>query len=115
MPNLCFAGNCDWSTVYLTGSGYLYNSECHNQVGILVENEKDFEIEVDSLRKAISIKDLTIQDLKANSSMWEGEATEQFQRFEKYKKAESTRTWLYVGGGAAAALLLVYVAGQTQK
>lgn len=115
LPNFCLASECDWSTIQTVSNGYLYNNDCHNQVGIMVENEKDYRIQIDSQKKAIELKDLTIKDLRVNSDMWEKEAHVQFQSLENYKKAETTRTWLWFGGGVAATVLVIVLAGQVSN
>ena len=114
--NVAFADNCDWSTIKeIDGPEFVYSPECHNQVGKLVANEKDYKIQIDSQKKVIQLKDLTIKDLTANSNMWEKEAHSQFKALENYRSAEKTRTWLWFGGGVGATILAIVIAGQVSK
>lgn len=115
VSNVAFA-NCDWSTIReIDGPEFVYSPQCHDKVGKMVENEKDYKIQIESQKKAIELKDLTIQDLTKNSNMWEQEAHNQFKALENYKEAENTRTWLWFGGGVAATVLTIFLAGQASK
>lgn len=108
--------DCKWSSdIKEVETGYLYSDDCHLRVGRLVQDEKDYKIEVKQLRKTIELKDLTIGDLKKDRNRWEDEAVEQFERFDKYKKAESKRTWLWFGLGVLATGAAVYGASHLNK
>jgi hypothetical protein len=107
--------NCKWSSIKEVDDGFLYSEECHIKVGTLVANEKDYKLLIEEQKKAISLKDLTIKDLTANSNMWEKEAKFQFQTLENYKKAEDKRKWLWIGTGAGATILAIVLAGQISK
>lgn len=115
MPLNFAMASCDWSLIERKEDKFLYPKECHHRVGILLENEEDYKIQVNSLRKTIELKDLTIKDLQGNSDMWEKEAKSQFERFEKYREAEDTRTLLWFGGGVGATVLLIFLTSQATK
>lgn len=107
--------DCKWSSIKEVEDGFLYSEECHFKVGTLVANEKDYKIQIEEQKKAISLKDLTIKDLTTSSNMWEKEAKFQFQTLENYKEAEDKRKWLWIGTGVGATLLTIFLAGQVSK
>lgn len=104
---------CDWSTgIKKTDAGYLYNSECHGKVGVLVKDLEDREKEVISLRKTIELKDLIIVKADERTILWRNESYEQFDRLQKQSAASDYNKTLWFVLGIVVTSAAVYGAGQ---
>ena len=104
---------CDWSTgIKKVEGGYLYNSDCHGRVGIVVKDLEDREKEVVALRKTIELKDLVIVKSDERVMLWRDESYEQFERLQKQSELANRNQTLYFILGIIVTGAAVWGAGQ---
>jgi hypothetical protein len=86
---------CDWKTGITPGPNktFIYNEECHQEVGKLVEANKD-------LTKSIQLKDLAITNAEARTQLWMTTADAEQARLAKIDSDAKTNQWLFFGLGA---------------
>lgn len=113
------AEECKWSNIKQEIRSdepvFVYDKFCHHKVGVLVGNEKDYQLLTNSLKKTIELKDLQISETNKKAILWEEETKRQRIIFEEYRKAENMNRWLFFGGGVLATALSVYLAGQLAR
>jgi hypothetical protein len=87
--------NCDWATIKDMGNGtYLYNKDCHLEVGRLVKVELLYKQQVDELNKTITLKDLAISTADARVENYRQTV---YQLEDRQVKNDSLNTWAKVG------------------
>lgn len=86
--------NCDWSLGITPGPNhtFIYSDECHQEVGKLIQANKD-------LTSAIQLKDLALQTSDQRIAMWSKTAGDEQDRLNKIESDQRTNSWLYFGLG----------------
>jgi len=99
--------NCDWSKGITPGPNktFIYSEECHQEVGKLVQANKD-------LQKAIQLKDLAIQQSDTRVALWEKTADNEQDRLIKMDSEEKHNEILYFALGVATTFLAGYAAAK---
>lgn len=110
--NIVFA-DCKWAEgVKKVEGGYLYSSDCHGRVGILVKDLEDREIEVVNLRKGLELKDLALKKADERITLWRDESYEQFERLQKQTEFARKNETLWFVLGVVVTGAAVWSAGQ---
>ena len=99
--------SCDWKTGITPGPNntFIYTQECHQEVGKLVEANKD-------LTQAIQIKDLAIQQSDSRIALWEKTAGDEQDRLVKMDSEQHHNDVLAFVLGVAVTIGAAYAAGQ---
>lgn len=107
---------CDWSKIKKNEDGsYIYPKDLHLCVGKLVENEKDRIAQVESLNKAIELKDLAIQKTENRAESWRTAAYSLEDRISSQQRYSVYRDWAFFGMGILAFGFSTYMAGHIYK
>lgn len=111
-----FAGKCDWSKdIKREGDKFIYTPYCHNEVGLMVKDIKDYKIQVNELEKTIEMKDLVIEKADERIELWRKQSYNQYERLQKaYKWQDAENKWYFVGG-VVLTVLSVWAAGQLRQ
>ena len=90
---------CDWKTGITPGPNktYIYNEECHQAVGALVQANKD-------LTSAIQLKDLALTTSDSRTIMWQKSADDELDRLNKIQSEQKKSDWLAFSLGALTVL-----------
>lgn len=105
--------DCDYSRIVRNENGtYTYTKELHLCVGEMKQDLAIAEGQNEKLRKAIELKDLTIQKADQRADMWMNTSFKMEDRINTIDKMRSTNSWLYFGLGVAAMFAATYAAGQ---
>lgn len=104
----CFA-ECDFSTgaVRQADGTYQYTKECHIKVGELVQGAKIKDEQIQDYKKAIELKDLTIQKADQRTQLWIDTSMKLEDNIQKIQSYRGRNEWIYFGLGA----LTVFAAG----
>lgn len=99
--------SCDWKTGITSGPNktFIYNEECHQEVGKLVQANKD-------LTQAIALRDLAIQNSDARIALWEKSSNDEFDRLNKMENDQKRSDWVMFGLGVATTFAAAYAASQ---
>jgi hypothetical protein len=113
---------CKWSSIQKTGETFVYDKDCHLEVGKLVtlaplKDQEIFLLKDKNIKteQIITLKDLEIKKLNEKSDLWETNSkdlNDKIQKIEKYNKVEN---WLYFGAGSLSVALAVYLASKLTK
>jgi hypothetical protein len=95
-----------------TEAGFLYTADCHSRVGILTKDLDDRAIEVESLRKAILLKDAALDVADQRTMLWRKESYEQFERLQKQTEMSRKTETLWFVLGIVVTGAAVWGAGQ---
>jgi hypothetical protein len=95
------SGSCNWSTgiKLLPDGNYEYNKECHLEVGSLVQLTTIQKQQIADYTKAISMKDLAIQQSDSRATLWSNTSASLEGRLQKVDQLEKDSSWLYFGLG----------------
>lgn len=105
--------DCEWASgVKKQDIGYLYSSDCHGRVGVLIKDLEDRERETISLRKALDLKDQALQKADERIMLWRDESYEQFDRLQKQSELSKRNETLYFILGIVVTSAAVWGAGQ---
>lgn len=99
--------SCDWKTGITPGPNntFIYTQECHQEVGKLVQANKD-------LTQAIQLKDLAIQQSDSRIALWEKVSGDEQDRLVKLDSEQKHNDVLYYALGVATTFLAAYAASQ---
>lgn len=115
LVNSVFA-DCNWQTdVVQEGDKFIYTASCHNKVGLMVDDLKDYELQVTELRKTIEYKDLVIQKADERIDLWREQTYNQHDRLQKAYNWQATENKWYFISGFAVAILSVWASGQLKN
>jgi hypothetical protein len=123
------AFSCDFSTIQQQGDNFVYNKDCHLEVGHLVKENSSQKQQLDELKKAndsrteesahlrksIQLKDLALDKADERVSKWREESYNQNDRLLRQDRLSGYTNWFYFGGGVAIAILSVFAAGQLRR
>lgn len=89
---------CDWKTI-IPGPNrtFVYTEVCHQEVGKLVQANKD-------LASAVQLKDLAITNADARTQLWMTTSENMENRLQKMDSSEKSNGWLMFGLGALTVL-----------
>ncbi len=107
--------DCDWKTIEKTENGYLYNKDCHVQVGKLVKEAKLRKEQVAELSKTITLKDLAMTKANERIDLWRDTSFKLEERIIKQRKWSSYNDYLYFGGGVVMTILAGWALGQASR
>ena len=113
--NSVFA-DCDWTQIKKNPDNtYTYSKELHLCVGNLVQSSKVKDQQISDLTKAITLKDLALQDSDARVQLWSKTSADLEARLQKVDSLQSSNQWLYfllgVGTTFAAGMAAAKLAG----
>jgi hypothetical protein len=99
LSNLSFA-DCDWSTIKKNVDGsYIYSSTLNLCVGNMVQDNKVKTKQIDDYIKAITMKDLMIQESDKKAQVWSDTSAKLEDRLQKVDSLEKKNDWLWFGLG----------------
>jgi hypothetical protein len=86
--------DCDWSLGITPGPNktFVYSEACHQEVGRLVQANKD-------LTSAIQLKDLALQNSDSRVLLWQKNSADELDRLTKIEATQKNNNWLYFGLG----------------
>jgi hypothetical protein len=104
--NSAFA-DCDWNTGITPGPNktFVYSEACHLAVGQLVQTNKTQAAQIQDLNKAISLKDLALQNADARIALWETTAGNMQDRLVKMDSDTKTSDWTFFALGVGTVVL----------
>jgi len=105
---------CDFSKGITPGPNntFIYTEECHRAVGTLVQQNKNQAQQINDYVKAISMKDLALQESDKRATLWNTTASNLEGRLQKVDSMEETNKFLYFGLGILATGFAAYVANK---
>ena len=121
---LCFLfpfrvfADCDFSKGITAGPNktFIYTESCHQKVGTVVADDAAKTIQVNDLNKAITLKDLALQDSDKSKQAWMKTSATLEDRLQKVDGLEKKNDILYFGLGVlttfAAALAAAKLVGK---
>lgn len=113
LSNICFADNCDWSTVKKLPNGqFSYSPQLNLCVGKLVQDNKIKDQQIQDLTKAIQLKDLALKDADSRSNMWLLTAGNEQERLTKIDSDQKVNNAIYFGLGVLLTGLAVFGAAK---
>jgi hypothetical protein len=106
--------DCDFSKGITAGPNktFVYTEVCHQKVGSLVQDDKVKEQQIQDLTKAISLKDLALQDSDKRASDWSSTSATLEKRLQEVDKLEESNKILYFGLGVLTTFLAGYAAAK---
>ena len=106
-------GDCDWTKIKKNpDKTYTYTEDLHLCVGKLVQSSKVQAQQIQDLTKAISLKDLAIQDSDKRAQTWMDTSGTLEKRLQEVDKLEKANSWLFFGLGMLATGLAAYTASK---
>jgi hypothetical protein len=98
---------CDWKTGITPGPNktFIYNEDCHQEVGKLVQANKD-------LTAAIQLKDLAIKYDDERVALWQKSADDELQRLNTIQNDQKKSDWVIFGLGVATTFVAAYAASR---
>lgn len=97
--------NCDWTTIKtLPDGGFEYSPALNICVGRLVQTNQIQTQQIADYQKAISLKDLALQNADARIQLWETSADNELDRLNKIQSDQKKSDWLMFGLGALTIL-----------
>ena len=105
--SLSAQASCDWKTGIVPGPNktFVYNEECHLEVGKLAQANKD-------LNSAIQLKDLAVQQSDARVQLWEKSSLDEQERLTKMDSIQHHNDILYFALGALTIIGSGYMASK---
>ncbi len=103
--------SCDWKTGITPGPNktFIYSEECHQEVGKIVQANRD-------LTSAIQLKDLAIKDSDARVALWQKSADDSLSRLSTIQSDQKRSDWLYFALGSltviGAGLVVAKISGR---
>jgi hypothetical protein len=99
--------DCDWSLGITPGPNktFIYSEACHQEVGKLIQANKD-------LTQAIQLKDLALTTSDNRISLWEKTAGDEQDRLAKMESEQKHDNWIAFGLGVLTTFAAAYAAGQ---
>jgi hypothetical protein len=124
-----YVGNCDVSTIQQQGDNYIYNKDCHIEVGRLVKENKQQKQQIDDLnkavaakndesthlRKTITLKDLALDKADERTSKWREESYSQNSSLNKEQRLSRYENYFFFASGIAVTVLAVFAAGSIRR
>lgn len=106
LPSFCFA-DCDWSLGIkpLADGNYEYTQACHQQVGIMKQQNLDLQTAIKADQDALAVADQRTQN-------WIDTTTKMEDRIEKIDSIQKQSAWLYFGLGALTIIAAGFLAAQ---
>ncbi len=105
--------NCDWSTIKkLPDGGYEYSPQLNLCVGALVQSNQVQLAQIDDLTKALSLKDLALQNSDARVALWQKSSNDELDRLNKLDSTAKTNEWVFFSLGVATTFLAGYMAAK---
>jgi hypothetical protein len=89
-----------------------YTEACHQKVGQIVQDDNTKTQQVKDLTKALSLKDLALQDSDKSKTNWMNTSAALETRLQKVDGLESKNDILYFGAGFVAAFLAAIAAAK---
>jgi hypothetical protein len=113
MPRIAQA-DCDFSKGIKPGPSdtYIYTEDCHKKVGSLVKQNSNQAIAIQDLNKALTVKDLSLQQSDKRATLWNNTASDLENRLQKVDSLEKTNNWLYFGLGVLTTFAAGYAAAK---
>lgn len=98
--------DCDWSTGIrsLPDGNYEYSKNCHIAVGQLVQSNKILTQQLADLNKAITLKDLALQQSDSRATLWSNTSSQLEDRLQKVDSLEKHNEFLFFGLGVLSAV-----------
>lgn len=106
--------DCNFKTDIAPGPNktFIYSEACHLKVGQMVQDAKTKTQQLDDLTKAISLKDLALQESDKRATLWNGTASKLEDRLQKVDSLEKKNEVLYFGLGVLTTFLAAYAAAK---
>ena len=113
LPTTAQAG-CNFSKDIQPGPNntFIYSEACHKQVGQLVQDNQVKTQQVADLTKAISLKDLSLQESDRRATLWMDTSGKLEERLQKVDSLEKTNEFIYLGLGVLATGIAAYTASK---
>lgn len=105
--------SCDWSKIKKTSNNsYTMDHKLFLCVGAIVQDNAIKAKQIDDYVKALSLKDLSIQDADKKTKDWSDAATSLEKRLQDLDKLDKDANFLYFAGGILTSILVGFaVAG----
>ena len=102
--------SCDWKTGITPGPNntFIYSQECHQEVGKLVQANKD-------LTSAIQLRDLAIQQSDSRIALWEKTSDDELSRLNTMQADQKHNDTLYFILGLATAIGVGFAVSKTYR
>jgi hypothetical protein len=106
-------GSCNWGTIKKnTDKTYTISESLYICVGQLVEDSKIKTQQIADLTKAITLKDLSVQEADKKADLWNQAAIKLENRLQSVDSIEKKSDWLYFGLGMLATGFAAYTASK---
>jgi hypothetical protein len=100
------AYSCDFSSIKQIDGGFLYPPECHRTVGNAMQERKLLKQENEELRKAITFKDLAINEANVRADTFQKVAMDNTERMHAMSSSSQIKDILTFSGGVVSGLAL---------
>jgi len=94
---------------------FKYTRECHLLMGDWKKDRDSFKAENETLRKNITLKDLSITHHEQRTKLWMDSSYDLEKRLTTIQRFNSTDRWFHFGLGIVATGLSIYLAGQIYR
>jgi predicted transcriptional regulator len=102
--NQVFAG-CDWTKIKTNADGtYTYSKALNECVGKLVQDDATKAKQITDYVKALSMKDLSLQESDKRANTWSTTASGLEDRLQKVDAMEKKNEWLFYTIGALSVI-----------
>lgn len=110
LSNISIA-DCNWSSIKRNNDNtYSYSEELNICVGKLVKDNKNKNEEISNLNKAISLKDLAIENSDKRANVWMDTSLKLEDRVNKIDSMQKTNNFLFFGTGILTTILAGFMA-----
>lgn len=102
IPVVDRAAKCNWTKIKPStdGKSFIYPKDLHLCVGLMVEDTKAKDIQIDDLNKAINLKDLALQKSDERASKWMDTSFKLEDNMSKIKSEQKSNDVLFFALGA---------------
>jgi hypothetical protein len=108
--------DCDWNTIVPgPNKTFIYPESCHLRVGQLVEGNSTQAQQIQDLTKAISLKNLALQDSDSRVLSWQKTSNDEFDRLSKIESDQKHNDFLYFGLGILSSVAIGFTVARLTR
>lgn len=108
-------GSCDWTKIKKNPDNtYTYSEALHRCVGNLVQDNQVKAQQIADLNKALTMKDLALQEADKRATLWSNTSENLEGRLQKVDSLEKNNQWLFFGIGVLATVAAAYTANKVR-
>jgi hypothetical protein len=106
--------DCDFATGITPGPNktFVYTEACHQKVGAVVQDNKNKTTQVDDLNKAISLKNVALDNADKRATLWMDTSGKLEDRLQKVDNLQKTNERIYFGLGVLTAVISIFAAAK---